>query len=318
MDSAQVTASSLESVEAGLRDELARGDAVLSTATPILRHLLASEDHALFSDEVVARVRGMLTDIARQLLYAQAEAARAADRAAFAEERSEPLVKALAGDAALLGHLHALTIEAQLAGRVQERTGIDAVLSPLLQEFVAAQDEAMAAAAMSAITAQARFVQQQQRMALPVGELPGDLFHAALVAFYATAGEDEAAETAMRQLRDSFNESLGRIGLLARLIVRMGKGARRALDIDSAGLALFATALAMAAGQDRGVTVLSFSDRQFARLALALRAAGLRQREIEEQVLYLRPDIALPEGFGGLRAERAAALLAASDLGSGG
>ena len=82
MDSTPVTASSLETVEATLRDELAQGDAVLSTATPILRHLLANEEQALFGDEVIARVRGMLADLARQMLYAQAEAARASDRAA--------------------------------------------------------------------------------------------------------------------------------------------------------------------------------------------------------------------------------------------
>lgn len=316
MDSAQVTASSLESVEAGLRDGLARGDAVLSTATPILRHLLASEDRGLFSDEVVARVRGMLTDIARQLLFAHAETTESADRAAFAEERSEKLVAALAADAGLLGHLHALTIEARFARRMQERAGIDPVLSPLLQELVATSDEAMAAAAMSSITAQARFVQQQQRMALPIGELPGDLFHAALVALQKTSGEDETVGSTLDRLRGAFDESLGRIGLFTRLCVRMGKGADRALDIGSAGLSLFATALAMAAGQDRSGTVLAFSDRQPARLALSLRAAGLREPEIEAQVLHFDPETTLPEGFDGLSPEQAAVLLAASHLGT--
>ena len=315
MDSAQETASTLESVEAGLREGLARGDAVLSTATPILRHLLATEDQTLFSDEIVARVRGMLADIARQLHYAQAEEAQVADRAAFAADRGEGLVKALADRSALLGHLHTLTIEAQLARKVHERTGIDPTLSPLLQELVAARDEAMAAAAMSAITAQARFIQQQRRMALPLGELPGDLFHAVLEAYLGTDREDRSAEAAAARLRESYNESLGRLGLFARLVVRMGKGARRALDVDSAGLALFATALAMAAGQDRETTVLSFSDGQVARLALALRAAGLKQSEVEEQMLHLRPDVALPEGFDGLRADLAAQILASSGHG---
>jgi hypothetical protein len=57
------------------------------------------------------------------------------------------------------------------------------------------------------------------------------------------------------------------------------------------------------------------SDRQFARLALTLRAAGLKQAEVEEQLLYLRPDVALPEGFDRLRADLATALLAGSALG---
>ena len=92
----------------------------------------------------------------------------------------------------------------------------------------------------------------------------------------------------------------------------MGQKAVRALAIDHAGLAIFSTALAMASGQDRAVTVLSFADRQFARLALALRAAGLKQQAVEEQFLFLHPEIALPDGFDMLRADRAAALLAAS------
>ncbi|WP_305096145.1 hypothetical protein [Croceibacterium aestuarii] len=314
MDNAPLTESSLEAVEAVMRDELAQGDSVLSNAAPIMRHLLANEDQALFSDEIVARVRGMLTDVARQMLYAQAEAAMAADRAEFAESRSEPLVAALAGDAGFLGHLHTLTMEGQLARKLQDRTGLDPVLSPLLQELVAAKDDAMAAAAMSAIAAQARFMQQLQRMAMPLGELPGDLLHSALVAFRETSGGDESAAAAERKLRDEFDEGLGRIGLLTRLVMRLGKGASRALDIDTAGLALFATGLAMAIGQDRDVTVLAFSDRQFARLALGLRAAGLKTRALEEQFLYLHPDVSLPENFDHLTPQRAAALLAASDL----
>ena len=92
----------------------------------------------------------------------------------------------------------------------------------------------------------------------------------------------------------------------------MGQKAIRALAIDHAGLAIFSTALAMASSQDRAIAVLSYADRQFARLALALRAAGLRQQAVEEQFLYLHPEIALPDGFDMLRADRAAALLAAA------
>jgi hypothetical protein len=57
---------------------------------------------------------------------------------------------------------------------------------------------------------------------------------------------------------------------------------------------------------------LSFSDRQFARLALAMRAAGLKQPVVEEQFLYLHPEIELPAGFDRLTADRAAMLLSAS------
>jgi hypothetical protein len=150
-------------------------------------------------------------------------------------------------------------------------------------------------------------------MALPLAELPGDLFHTALLVLRAGAGEHEdSAIAAERSLRETFDESRGRLGLISRLVMRMGKTAPRALDVDHAGLAIFGTALAMASGQERDLAVLSFSDRQFARLALAMRAAGLKQPAVEEQFLYLHPEIALPEGFDRLSADRAAMLLAAS------
>ena len=312
MESTELTASDLASVEATLRDALARGDAVLSSAAPLLRRMLASEDRTLLSDEVLARVRGMLAGLARQLLDAQAGAAGVSDLAAFAASRCKGLVEALADDAALLRHLQALAIEGQLADELQSRGGIDPVLSPLLAELVA-EDEVMAAAAMAVISAQASYVQQQRRMTLPLGELPGELFHAALAAFRRVAGEDKGAEAGEDAMRGSFDESLGRIALLTRLVMRTGSNAPRALDVESAGLAIFATALALAAGQRREVMILSVSERPPARLALALRAAGLRQAAVEQQFLHFHPDADPPKRLESLGADRASAILAASN-----
>jgi hypothetical protein len=312
MMSATKTETSVESVETLLRDELAQGDAMISTATPILRHLLANDDQALFSDEVVARVRGMLTDVARQLLHAHAQAASIADRASFLAEHEDGLAALLIDEPDMLAHVHALTLEAKLALQLQERCNIDAVLSPLLQELVASRDDVLAGSAMAVIAAQARFIQQHRRMILPVGELPGELFHKALLALRAQAGDDDAAVAAERALREDFDEAHCRLGLLSRLVMRMGKTATRTLDLNNAGLAVFATALAMASDQPRPVTVLAFSDRQFARLALALRAAGLKQPAVEEQFLFLHPGVELPEGFDKLSADRASLLLASS------
>jgi hypothetical protein len=313
MTAATLAEPTVESVESLLRDELAQNDVMLATATPILRHLLVNEDQALLSDEVVARVRGMLTDLARQLLRAHADAARISDASAFVTEGEEALATALANEPALLAHVHALTMEAKLTLRLQARSNIDPVLCPLLQELVASRDEVLAGSAMGVLAAQARFIQHHQRMSLPLGELPGDLFHAAVLALRANAGDrEEAAGDAEQALRDSFDESHSRLGLVSRLVMRMGKTAPRALNVDNAGLAIFATALAMASGQERDLTVLSFSDRQFARLALAMRAAGLKQPVVEEQFLYLHPDIELPAGFDKLTADRAAMLLAGS------
>jgi hypothetical protein len=307
-----MTEQTTEAVELLLRDELGRGDAKIATSRPILRHLLANDDHTLFSDEMVARIRGMMNHIASQLLFAQGAAADALDRARYAADRQDDLAQALFEDTDFLAHAHALTLEAQLTERLQARSGIDSVLTPLVQELAAAREMDVAGVAMAVLAAQARFMQHHRRMELPLGELPGDLLHKALLLMRLQAGDERAADQAERQLRDIYEEGAGRLGLLARLVMAMGQKAVRALAIDHAGLAIFSTALAMASAQSRDLTVLSFADRQFARLALALRAAGLKQQAVEEQFLYLHPEIALPDGFEMLRADRAAALLADS------
>ena len=309
-----MTEQTVESVEQVLRDELVRGDAMIATARPILRHLLANDDNGLFSDEMIARVRGMILDLAEQLLFAEAAAADVRDRPAYVGERHDELAQALFEDTAFLAHAHSLTIEAQLLERLHGRSGIDPVLTPLVQELVAAKEAGTAGLAMAVLAAQARFQQHCRRMELPLRELPGDLFHKALLLLRAQAGEDRAlaAEGAERHLRDDYQEATGRLGLIARLVMGMGQRAQRALSIDHAGLAIFATALSMASGQERDLVVLSFAEQQCARLALALRAAGLGQQSVTEQFLYLHPDVSLPAGFEMLRADRAAALLAAS------
>lgn len=303
-----------QSVEDAMRLELAEGDAMIGTLGPILRHLLANDDHSLFSDETVARVRGMVASIALQLLHAQADAAEVEEPEDYVELRFEPLSDALLGNAALLGHLHALALEWQISERLHGRNGLDPVLSPLLQALIASSDSDTAANAMATLAAQARFVQGLRRMELALAELPGDLFHSALVTMRTLAGEDaeQAANLAECALRAEFDESRSRLGLLARLVTGMGGGAIAALSISHAGMAIFLTALAIGSGQARDLAVFSTHDRQLARLALALRAAGLKSTAVEEQLIFLHPDIALPDGFDQLRAERAAALLAAS------
>ena len=75
---------------------------------------------------------------------------------------------------------------------------------------------------------------------------------------------------------------------------------------------MFLSALALASGQDRDMAVLATNEGQVARLALALRAAGLRGNSVDEQFVSLHPEIVLPDGFDALSADRAAALLARS------
>ncbi len=317
MNNTDKAGHSANSVEDMLRGELAQGDVILSTARPILRHLLAHDDHALFSDEVIAKIRGMMVHLARQLLFKLAEELKKDERGEFVEQRQDALATVLLEDTAFLGHAHALAIEAQLAERLQARSGIDPVLSPLMQELAASSDGAQAAAAMRIVASQARFMQHQRRMELPLAELPAELFHAATRALKTELVDYPIeAQSVCDRLRDEYSESERRVGQMTKLVMAMGSSAKRALAVDHAGLSLFSTALFMASEQDRDVVVLSLGENQCARLALSLRAAGLGQSAVEEQFLYLHPEIALPDGFDAVRADRAAALLTSTAPGT--
>jgi hypothetical protein len=305
-----------DTIETILQGELAGGDAALASVSPVLRHLLASDDASMFGDEVIARVRGMAADLACQLLDALAGAGGEAERCDHPAAELSELTAALVDNGALLGHLHSAAIEYRLAVRLQQRLALDPVLPPLLQTLIASPDADTAARAMQLLAAQARFLQSAKRMQLPLCELPGDLLHAALVAMRTLAGpEPEADSKAARaeaSVRAGHDEATSRLGLLARIVTGMGSNAGTALALTDAGVALFVTGLALGSGQDRDLAVLSTNEAQVARLALALRAAGAKPQAIEEQFLALHPDIALPEGFDRLGADRAAALLATS------
>jgi hypothetical protein len=303
MSEAATSPGGTDGDEARLRDALRRGDGVLCGIVPVLRHLLANEDDGLFGDAIVARVRGMIADLCRQLLAPLA-----------ADVREAQLTALLGENPALLGHVHALVLEWQLTERLQARLALDPVLSPLLQALIGSPNETTAALGMQFLAAQARFGQAQRRMRLPLTELPGDLLHGALVAMRAAVGTggDAAAAAAEADIRARYDESRSRLGLISRLISDMGAGAVAALAIDHAGVAIFVSALAIASRQDRDLAVLSTNPTQRVRLTLALGAAGLGPEAIERQLLALDPDATLPAEAHRLAADHAAALLAAS------
>lgn len=316
MIEAAASPETAESVESALREELAQEDAVAGTVAPILRHLLANEGNSLFSDEIVARVRGMVADVAEQLLDQLALAAGDTERRDGAPEDISALTGALVANPAFLGHVHALAVEWQLTERLQSRLALDPVLSPLVQALIASSDAATAALAMNLLASQARFGQTQRRMKLALGELPGDLFHSALVAMRTVAGgepeADQRAAAAEAAIRGAYDESRSRLGLISRIVMNMGGEAVAALSVGHAGVAIFLSALAIGSGQDRDVVALSTNEAQAARLLLGLRASGLKPEAVEEQFLALHADIAPPEGFERLGADRAAAILAVS------
>lgn len=301
-------------VEELLREDLAAGDAQIGTYGPILRHLLASDEYSVFSDEIIARVRGMTTDMARQLLDEIAIAAEAGEEREHQSEAVVALVSCFVANPGLLRHCHALAIEWHLAERLQNRLALDPVLSPLLQALIASSENNTATHAMALLASQARFAQAQRRMQLPLIELPGDLLHAVFVALRTWGGDDAERQAlclkAEAAIRTRYDEGRSRLGLMARLITAMGGGATAALSLGHAGAGMFLTALGLASGQDRDLAVMATSEGQYARLALALRAAGLKPQAIEEQFMTLYPDVTLPDNFDQMGADRAAALLA--------
>lgn len=276
---------------ATIRDALARGNLVLGKIEPILGHLLSTQDHSLFSDEIVARVRGMLHDLAFQILRVQAEATGHAGREEFAARHGGELAERFQASPALLGHCHALALEWQLARRMEDIYALDPVLSPMVQQLIASSDSAVASTAMAALAAQARFAQSQRRMELPLSELSGDLLHETLLAWRSYNGDkrSDALTRAEAKIRSNFDESAGRLALFARLVAGMGPEANAALAIDDAGAAIFLAALSALSGQSRELAAISTNEQQSARLALGLRAAGLAANDIEAELLRIHP-----------------------------
>ena len=287
-----------DSHDSTLRVALMRDDAVIGSVTPVLRHLLLHDDQALFGDDILARLRAMLADLAAQM----AEAAGL--------ESAEKLAAALPDVPGLLGHLHVLALEWQMTQRLSDRLGLDPVLSPLLQALIASGDAEVATRAMKLLAAQARFAQSQRRMQLPLGELPAELAHGVLAVLEAEAAGASAA------LRARYDESATRLGLIAQVITALGAGALAALAPAHAGVSMFATALAMATTQPRDVAILAMQDGQAARLGLSLRAAGLGYGSLVDAVQTLNPVAELPPALARISAERAAEWLGETGLGA--
>ncbi|WP_404481140.1 hypothetical protein [Novosphingobium sp. BL-52-GroH] len=295
-----------ETVVAALRDDLARGDAVAGTVAPILRHLVAAGDVSVFSEEILARVRAMLADLAIALLDALVGTE---SRRVHSAGEVEVVGRALLDNPALLTHLHSLALEWQLTERMQARLALDPVMSPLLQGLLP-NDQGLAAAFVGA---QARWCQAQRQMKLALRELPAELLNVALYTLRMLAGAEPElaarATVAETEIRASYDEASSRMGLAAKLVAGLGDGAWTALVLARAGVPLFLTAIAQGSGQNRDAVVLSTHEAQIARLALALRAAGLEPWLVEEQILALHSEMLLPEGFERIGSEQAATIL---------
>ena len=292
----------------------ARGGA--ANAMPILRHLLRSDDSSIFSDEIVARVRGMFLDVARQLVIALAEAAGHAEPEGWAHEAANELTAVLTENPVFLEHFHSLALEWQWTDRLAQRRALDPVLPPLVQAQMGHADAAVASAVMNLLAAQARFCQNQRRMQLPLAELPGDLLHIALVSMRAYVGIEDNADSyalmAERSLRGRFDEARGRLGLMRRMLDAMADSGVDALALDSAGLTLFLSALARGSGQSRETVIMALADSQMLQLTLILKACGLAPEAAAAALQALYPDAVLPVEALDMGADEAKALLTAA------
>lgn len=281
-DSARIATGA--GTEQTLSAELARGERGARAVIPVLRHLLASQGTSLVNEAVVARVRGMLNDLALQLYMGRRAQIPATGDASHA---LASLVDRLAGDEAFLAQIHNLALESHLSDRFAQKLSLDPVLSPLLQELIASDDDAVADIAMQTLAAQTRFMQGQRRMEFPLEELPAELFGAALSLADGLSHPDSAARLA--RLLSAYDEGATRLGLLKRLVAAMRNAAVACLAFDRAGLALFANGLAVLTGETRQQAILACSEQQSMRLVLALRAAGLDGPAIEKQLLLIGP-----------------------------
>ncbi|MEL7197207.1 MAG: hypothetical protein AAGL10_02740 [Pseudomonadota bacterium] len=302
------------SVEGILRTQLAKGDRALSGVAPVLSHMLASSGHALVNEDVVARLRGMLSDCARQLIdAAQTDAALVRPD----QSQVDSLADHFAENGPILSHLYTLAMEGHLASRLEQQSSLDPMLSPLLQELIASDQNELADLAMVTLAAQSRFIQAQRRMVFPITELPARLFHAILESWQDWTRNSGKADGMSEQaaavtLRSSYDEASTRLALLTRLTGAMRNGAIVGLELEHAGLSLFATCLATLTRQPRDLAILACHDRQAARLALGLRASGLDQTTIERQFLLLVPGERLPRDLDHIDPAKAANLLSQS------
>lgn len=299
-----VTPAAILDAEAALRRDLVRGDTAAASALPVLRHLAATDDTSAFSEEVIASVRGMLADLAAQLLDAMIGQA---DRRSHAPDEIAVLTRALLGDARVLGHVHAVAIEWQSTRSLLHRAALDPVCPPLVQEQMAAGN----ALARAFLDAQACWVGYRHRTVLPIADLPLETFEAVLgILRLLVDGEPTLAERVQAveiELRGRRPIGHDRLQLAQQLAEQVGSS--QLLSVESSGVAIFLTALALRSGATRDEMVMATLPDQKARFVLRLLAAGVSPSRLSRQLHLIHQDAQLPAGIEGMDARSALRVL---------
>ncbi len=302
LDEAEMTAA--------LAANLASDDRALAGAIPIVSHMLGNQGQALLSDDVIARMRGTIDAIAQQLCFLTTG------------ERGDVDVSALgvmlAESGGLINHCYALAVEGALTQQLSVEQGIDPALPALLQELIASRDTNIRQLAMALMASQARFVAGQGHGGAPLFELPIEIFNGVLDVWKVCGANQDNAYLVQKasEIRAQYVEEATRLGLLERLISAVGASAEIISEIETAGLAIFISAIAKSTGQPRDLVALSCQQQQCLRLAIALRATGRSTEANMRQLALLGANISLPLEFNGWDKDQALGVLGASALGT--
>ena len=302
---------------ARLRELVDREAAEGEASRLLLPHLLTRTDDSLHTEALLAHMRGLLRDLALRLLRVEAEATGDRERDAFAHAQVDGLHRAFAHDPVLCAHVHETALEVRAAQLAVAATRSDATLTPLLQSLIGHAQAEVAGAAMAVLTAQTRFAQTQRRLELPIEHLPFEVFDAALSAWRRHRGADmsDAMVRAEGKLRGRYEEASTRRSLMERLHALTVQRSDW-LQLDQAGASLFLTALAARSRQSRYVVAKAAIARSQARLALSLRAAGMRPASIASQCAILQPDGDPLQGIEDIGTREAGQLIARLDRGA--
>ncbi len=295
--------STRERAATALRNALAHERVVTRGALQALPNLLGGGE-GLLGQDVVARVAGMTGSLAHRLT------GQLSDKPD--PERERAIAARLAREPDVLAYLQALALEFRVGQRLFRDHALDPVASPTLSEFVGSGEPALSSIVAAVLAAQARFCGYMAAMELPIGELPAELFHAAIA-----CAQSESERPFPADARKSYVEADGRLSLLDQLATALLGQDGHPPDLRRDGLALFLSRIAMKSGHDRADLVLSLSSRDSLAFALVLLAADLQPTEAARQFALICPEARLPGGLWETTAAKARSLLETPAEGAG-
>lgn len=300
-----VSPAATQGIEAALRRGLVRGDAAAASALPVLRHLVAADGNEAFGEDILARVRSMLNDMAAQLLDAMIGDV---DRRPHAPDEIAVLSRALLDDAGVLAHAHVAAIEWQLTCSLHDRLALDPVNTPLVQTQIAEGR----AGALAFLGAQASWYQDHQRFTLPLSRLPVETLDAVLGILRQLVDGEQSLAQRVGEVEDALRAAHAATADRIELARQVASDADEvsAVSVQEAGVAVFLTALADRSGAARDEIVLSTLPQQKSRFMLRMLAAGVSPYCLQRQVQAIHRNTVLPDGLDGIDPQRAALVLA--------